>query len=128
MKKIALALASLVLFSTPAMAVDFGIVAGSGASSSTSQALSGSQGSSASFIAGATVQQSSGAANSNGFGASSISGNNQLAVSNHTSQTTQQGSTASLGLAGSQNSNVTQAVGGSSAQNVLTGVWLFIQP
>ena len=57
-----------------------------------------------------------------------MAGNDQGSQSNHTSSTTQQGSTFSLGLAGSQNSNGTLGIGSSSASNNLVGVWLFVQP
>jgi hypothetical protein len=57
-----------------------------------------------------------------------MSGNDQGSASTHVSQTTQQGSTFSLGLAGSQNSNLALGAGSSSASNQLTGVWLFVSP
>jgi hypothetical protein len=121
------ALAS-VAFATPALAIDFGVAVGSGASQSNSTAISGSQGSSASALFGVTAQQSSGGAASAGFSESVMSGNDQGSQSQHTSATTQQGSTFSLGLAGSQNSNNTLGIGSSSASNNLVGVWIFAQP
>jgi len=130
MKKL-FALAGLlatVALASPAAAVDFGVAVGSGASQSNSTAISGSQGSSASALFGVTAQQSSGGALSFGQAESVMSGNDQGAQSTHTSATTQQGSTFSLGLAGSQNSNAVLGVGSSSAQNALTGIWLFVGP
>ena len=129
MKKIALlALGLSTVLATQAMAIDLGIAAGTGSTSSTSLASSASQGSSGSLLAGATFQQSSGGAASGGEATSIMSGNDQFSSSVHQSETIQQGSSVSFGLAGSQNSNLTGALGGSAASNNLTGVWLFIQP
>ncbi|RPJ87097.1 MAG: hypothetical protein EHM18_02825 [Acidobacteria bacterium] len=131
MKKLALfacaALATLG-FAAPAAAADFGIVLGQGSTSSNSFAVAGSQGSSGSLIAGATTQTSQSLAASGGSGVSILSGNDGSSTTQHQSETLQTGSSASLGLAGSQNSNFGFAVGGSSAQNSLIGVWLFAQP
>jgi len=121
-------LAAASLLATPAMAVDFGIVAGSGASQSNSTAIAGSQGSSASALFGFTTQTSQSLAASGGNAQSVISGNDQASASTHQSETLQAGNTASFGLAGSQNSNLALGAGSSSASNQLTGVWLFIQP
>jgi len=130
MKKLTLALAALasVAFATPAMAIDFGIALGSGQSSSSSLAVAGSQGSSGSLLFGITGQQSSAGAASGGEATSVMSGNDQLSSSIHQSETTQQGTSGSLGLAGSQNSNFAFGAGGSNASNQLVGVWLFVQP
>jgi len=129
MKKLfLLAGAALAFVATPAMAVDFGIALGQGSSSSTSLAVAGSQGSSASLIAGATTQTSQSLAASGGSAVSIMDGNDQSSTSVHQSETLQTGSSASLGLAGSQNSNFAFGAGGSSAQNSLVGVWLFVQP
>jgi len=121
------ALATLGLAS-PAAAVDFGIAVGSGQSASSSTAVAGSQGSSGSLLFGITGQQSSAGAISGGTATSQISGNDQASSSLHESQTTQQGTSGSLGLAGSQNSNLAFGAGQSSASNQLVGVWLFVQP
>jgi hypothetical protein len=129
MKKIfALAgmLAATVL-ATPAAAVDFGLAIGAGSSSSSSTAVAGSQGSSASLIAGATTQTSQSLAASGGSAVSIMDGNDQSSTSVHQSETLQTGNSASLGLAGSQNSNFAFGAGSSSASNQLVGVWLFVQ-
>lgn len=128
MKKLILLAGSALLFATPAAAVDLGIATGSSGSASTSQAGSASVGQSSSALLGFSAQQSSGAANSNGTGFSVISGNDTLSGSNHTSQTAQQGSTVSLGLAQSSNANQTIAQGASAGAANLTGVWIFLQP
>jgi hypothetical protein len=120
--------ATAMLAATPAAAVDFGIVAGSGATQSNSTAVAGSQGSSASALFGFTTQTSQSLAASGGEAQSIMSGNDQASTSVHQSETLQAGSSASFGLAGSQNSNLALGVGSSSASNQLTGVWLFVQP
>ena len=129
MKKI-FALAGLLaatVLATPAAAIDLGIAIGGGTTSSTSGAIAASQGSSASAFLGVTAQQSSAGAASGGEAISVMDGNDQLSSSIHQSETTQQGSTFSLGLAGSQNSNFAVGAGSSSASNQLVGVWLFAQ-
>jgi len=57
-----------------------------------------------------------------------MSGNDQASASQHESLTQQQGTSGSLGLASSQNSNLAAGFGSSSASNQLVGVWLFVQP
>jgi len=126
-KLLALAALASTVLATPAMAVDFGLAVGAGSTSSTSSAISGSQGSSASLLFGATTQTSQGLAASGGNAVSVMDGNDQASSSVHQSETLQTGSSASFGLAGSQNSNGTLAFGSSSASNQLIGVWLFVQ-
>ena len=129
MKTYALAaIASLALLAAPASAIDLGIAVGQGSTGSVSQASSISQGSSASALAGFTTQNSFGGAASGGNATSIMSGNDQASSSVHQSETVQGGTSFSLGLAGSQNSNLTIGTGGSAAQNSLAGIWLFIQP
>ena len=128
MKALALiGLLASVAIATPAAAVDLGIALGSGSTSSTSGAIAASQGSSASAIFGFTGQQSSAGAASGGEAISVMDGNDQLSSSIHQSETTQQGTSGSFGLAGSQNSNFALGAGGSAASNNLVGVWLFVQ-
>jgi len=129
MKKI-FALAGLlasVALATPAAAVDFGLAVGTGSSQSNSTAVAGSQGSSASLIAGATTQTSQSLAASGGNAVSVLNGNDQASSSTHQSETLQTGSSASLGFAGSQNSNIASGFGGSSASNQLVAIWVFAQ-
>ena len=128
MKALALiGLIASVAIATPASAVDLGIALGSGSTSSTSGAIAASQGSSGSLLFGFTGQQSSAGAASGGEAVSVMNGNDQLSSSIHQSETTQQGTSGSFGLAGSQNSNFAVGAGGSSASNQLIGVWLFAQ-
>jgi len=129
MKKI-FALAGLlasVALATPAAAVDFGLAVGTGSSQSNSTAVAGSQGSSASLIAGATTQTSQSLAASGGNAVSVLNGNDQASSSTHQSETLQTGNSASLGLAGSQNSNIAFGAGSSSASNQLVAIWVFAQ-
>jgi len=128
MKKLILLAGTALCFATPAAAVDLGLAVGSGQSASTSLPSSSSQGSSASLIFGATQQSSAGIAASGGSATSIMSGNDQSSTSVHQSETLQEGQTTSFGLAGSQNSNVTGAVGGSAASNSLQSIWIFLQP
>jgi len=129
MRKFLLAAAALgSIISTPVLAAELGIAFGTGGTSSTSTAVAASQGSSASAIFGITGQQSSAGANSNGVAEQVISGNDSGSATTHTSTTTQQGTSASLGLAGSQNSNFAFGAGQSNAGNALVGVWLFANP
>jgi len=121
-------LAVATLLATPAMAVDFGIVAGGSNTSSVSQAVAGSQGSSGSLLFGATSQTSQSLAASGGSGTAIISGNDASSTTVHQSETLQTGQSASFGLAGSQNSNIAAGVGGSAANTSLQGIWLFVQP
>lgn len=129
MKKL-IALAGLLgatMLATPAAAIDLGVALGSGSTSSTSGAIAASQGSSGSLLFGFTGQQSSAGAASGGEAVSVMDGNDQLSSSIHQSETTQQGTSGSFGLAGSQNSNFAVGAGSSSASNQLIGVWLFVQ-
>jgi len=121
------ALASISLLATPAAAVDFGLAVGTGSSQSNSTAVAGSQGSSASLIFGATTQTSQSLAASGGNAQSVLNGNDQASASTHQSETLQAGSSASFGLAGSQNSNIATGFGSSSASNQLVGIWIFAQ-
>ena len=120
--------AGLALVAAPASAVDLGIALGTGQTGSTSSAISASQGSSASALLGFTTQNSFGGAASGGSATSVMSGNDQASTSVHQSETIQGGTSLSLGLAGSQNSNIAIGSGQSAAQNSLIGVWLFVQP
>lgn len=121
-------LLATVALATPAAAVDFGLATGSGSSQSNSSALAVSQGSSASAVFGFTTQQSQALGASGGSAVSQLSGNDQASASTHQSETLQTGSTASFGLAGSQNSNLAIGNGSSSASNSLNAIWLFVQP
>jgi hypothetical protein len=120
-------LLATVALATPAAAVDFGLAVGAGNSASSSTAVAGSQGSSASAFFGATQQSSQGLAASGGSAVSILNGNDQASSSTHQSETLQQGQTTSFGLAGSQNSNVVAGVGSSAANNTLRAIWIFAQ-
>lgn len=124
MNKLILLAGAAMFAATPAMAVD--IIGGSTTSSASNAAVS-STGGSASLIYGTTTQQSSAGANSNGYGINLMPGDgSNSSLSNHTSVTAQQGSSASLGLAGSGNANVAGAHGASSASGgLLTGFLVF---
>lgn len=128
MKKLIVPVIASMAFATPTLAAEAGLVFGGGSTSSTSSAVAGSAGSSQSAIFGVTGQQSSAASNSKGYGQLLVNGNDMNASSDHTSQTTQQGTTASFGFAGSQNGNVAGAGGSSSASGGILGGWVFINP
>lgn len=128
MKKLLIALAATAIFATPAAAVDLGIAVSQGNTASTSLASAGTQGSSASAIFGFSAQQSSAGAGSAGQATSLVSGNDGQSSSTHVSEVAQQGTTFSVGLAGSQNSGAGVAQGGSAAANQVNAIYLFLQP
>ena len=128
MKKLLLAAVASLAIAAPASAAELGIAFGTGGTNSSSTAVAGSQGSSGSVLFGVTAQQSSAGANSNGTAEQVIQGNDSGSQTTHTSTTTQQGSTFSFGLAGSQNSNIAFGAGQSNAGNNIAGVWLFANP
>ncbi len=130
MKKLLVLLAAgAAMSATPAFAVDLGIAIGSGSTGSTSGAASQSVGGSlTSGPGGITGQQSSGAAQSTGFGSLVFSNNDMLASSGQNSQTAQQGTSASLGFATSANANQTLAQGQSAAFGNIASGWIYVGP
>jgi hypothetical protein len=127
-RKIIISLAVATVISSPAMAAQAGLVFGSGGSSSSSAVQAGSSGSSGSAIIGVTGQQSSAGGTSYGGSSVSFNGPNVATTSGHTVNTAQQGTSYSLGLAGSQNSSGAQGAGNSTAGGQILGGWVFVMP
>jgi hypothetical protein len=128
MRKLILATAALLVSAAPAMAAEIGIAFGGSQTSSSSNVLAATQGSSASAIFGVTQQSSLAGAESGGEAASIISGNDSATASHHLAVTEQTGTSSSFGLAGSQNSGFAVGTGSSNATNGLVFVSLFAQP
>ncbi len=127
-KKIILSLAVTSMAASPAFAAQAGLVIGGGSTSSSSSAQASSVGSSGSMLLGTSRQQSSAGVVSSGVGAVSFNGPNVSSVTANKVDVAQQGTTSSIGLAGSHNANVAVGGGTSSATGGVLGGWVFYLP